>query len=157
MRNKLGVLVPNLGASQLAFSLLRSANALVRERSDWDVTVFYEDLRQPCVRPRFACMHVADAFSFDGHVVATTLTTAQKLLRLPACKSRAFYVWDLEWLRLERKAYAELAGVYRGFFQFLAARSQAHADAVTQAWNLPTRVVPDFDIPLLLEELLKDG
>jgi hypothetical protein len=146
---KLGISLDNLGPSQLAYAVLSQANRLVTERSDVDVTVFYETLARPCITPRFAHMQMAEAYGFDGPVVATSLSSAGKLLRMPACPKKLFLVWDLEWLR-KPHAYENLKTVYCHSELTLLARGEDHAKAISDCWNRPVAVVGDFDLTLVL-------
>jgi hypothetical protein len=147
---KLGIVLDNLGPSQLAYAVLSQANRLVTERSDVDVTVFYESLTRPCITPWFATMQMAEAYGFDGPVVATSLSSAAKLLRMPSCPRKFFLVWDLEWLR-KPQPYENLKAVYFHSELTLLARGEDHAKAISDCWNRPADIVGDFDLPLVLK------
>lgn len=151
---KFGVLVNDLGPGQLATLLLTRANALVGSRHDLDVLVLYEALRRPCLEPQFATMQVAEGFMFDGPMVATTASTAEKLARFPACPRKLFYCWDLDWLRphLARgRSFYDWRRVYGNPDLTLAARSEGHARVLRQCWNRDVAVVEGFDLGRLLE------
>lgn len=150
---KFGVLVNDLGPGQLATRLLTQANALVASRADLDVLVLYEALRRPCVDPAFATMQVAEGYAFDGPMVATTASTAEKLARFPAVPRKLFYAWDLEWLRphLARgRSFADWRRVYGNPDLVLVARCDDHARVLANAWNREVAVVEHFDLEHLL-------
>jgi hypothetical protein len=128
---KIGFVLRDLGPSQLAYALIRELNAA----SGCDPYVFWEEPRRPCVTPRFACMPVVDAWSFDGPLVATTLSTANKVRAIPAASPKLFYVWDLEWVRPQRKHWLQFQPVYGDPALTLVARDESHRDAIESAWN----------------------
>lgn len=152
---KLGIAVNTLGPSQLNYLLVKQANALLAGRTDLDIVAFYEGLARPSQVPHFASMQMAEGWCFDGPVVATTLSTAEKLLRFPATPRRLFYCWDLEWVRVPRRQYAPLRHVYGNPELTLIARTQEHARIIRQCWNREAQVVEEFDLPRLIEAAFK--
>lgn len=145
--NKLGIAVPNLGAGHMSYCLIRNINLFMSERYDTDITVFYETLALPCLPPACAVMQIHEGFSFDGPMVATSLSTADKLARWPGPSRRLFYVWDLEWLRMPQKSFEQLRGIYGNPDFDLIARGPDHAHVLMDVWNVPVKyVVEDFNI-----------
>lgn len=147
---KLAVMLNSLGASQLSYRLVTQANALVGSRADLDVVALYEELARPCLPLNFASMQAAEGWGFDGPVVATSLSTAEKLALFPAAARKLFLVWDLEWLRLRGRPFRSLRAVYGHPDLTLLARSADHARAVADCWGRDAEVVGDFDMNLIL-------
>lgn len=147
---KLGIALGNLGASQLSYFLIRNLNKFLSERPDFDPIVFYEEMAKPCLTPAFACMQMVEAWGYDGPVIATSLSTASKLLQFPGPKAKFFYVWDVEWVRFANKPFRPLADVYGASPLKLIARSESHAKLLARCWNKPVEgVVDDFDMTQL--------
>jgi hypothetical protein len=132
----IGFLVNNLGANQLAFQLIKNGNKYCREHGK-DVLVFYEDQIPPCHYLQMATMPIVDACNYKGSLVATSLSTANKLLHLSGTKKKYFYVWSLEWIFLDasHRRYEELASIYQNSKLKLIARSAEHATAIENAWQ----------------------
>jgi hypothetical protein len=150
--NKIGIAVPNLGAGHMTYCLIRNVNLWMHERFDTDITLFYETLALPCLPPNCAVMQIHEGFSYDGPMIATSLSTADKLARWPGPSRRLFYTWDMEWLRMPQKSFEQLRGIYANPDLELVARGQDHARLLEDVWNVKVRaVVEDFD----LNELLK--
>lgn len=148
---KLGIAVNNLGPSQANFQLIRNANKLLDEMGNLDIIVFYENAVRACVSPEFATMQMTECWGFDGPVIATSYSTAEKLLKCPCPSRKVYYIWDLEWLR-QRRHFNEHRSVYGNPSLLLIARSLSHSQVVAQAWNRPvSAVVEDFDMSRLLE------
>ncbi len=132
---------------------VRNANAGLLSGALSDIIVFYEELARPCLPMNFASMQVAEAWAFDGILVATDLSTAAKMLRFPCAMARLFYVWDLEWVRTASRSYRDLRGVYAHPDLQLLARSNEHATLIENCWRKPIGVVEDFDLTHLAEAL----
>lgn len=142
MRTQLGICVPNLGASQLNYCLIKEANALLAERVDLDLTVFFETHCRPCLTVNFALMPIYEIWSYRGAALATTAGTAQQLLNAPLVGKKFFLVWDLEWLRLfDRRPYRQWASLYRHPDLTLLARSPDHQHIIENCWNRPVHGV----------------
>ncbi len=133
---KLGIAVNNLGGSQLNYFLIKNANSLLLNDPLLDITVFFENQGPTCLAVNFPIMPIYEAWSFAGPVVATTFTTAEKLLSFPSPTTKLFYVWDLEWTRhTQRRSYREWASVYGNTLLTLISRGADHMQVIEKAWN----------------------
>ena len=145
--HKLGILVPHLGASHQNYCLLRNVNRLLTQSADTDVILFYENLNIPCVQPMAAMMQIHEAWGFDAPVIATSLSTAEKLIRMPGPTKKIFYTWDLEWLRMPQKLWEQLYSVYAHPSLRLVARGEDHKQILQDAWNKKVdAVIDDFEL-----------
>lgn len=140
---KIGIALNNLGPSQLCYHLALQANTMVGSRSDVDVIAFYEDMQRPCLEMNFAHMQLAEGWGFDGVMVATSFSTAAKILRFPGPSRKLFYVWDLEWMRMGQKDFRSLQKVYGTNELTLVARSEDHARILSQVWNRDVGIITD--------------
>lgn len=148
---KLGITVSSLGPNQLAYHTIKNLNLHLDVRPDLDPIVFYENNIRPCLPMNFASMQIYEAWGYDGIVVATSLSNAHKLLEFPASTAKFFYVWDLEWLRLQFKQYRSLVQIYRNPDLKLIARSESHKDIIEDCWNTKVvGVVDNLDMGQLL-------
>ncbi|SVC44680.1 uncharacterized protein METZ01_LOCUS297534, partial [marine metagenome] len=98
------VLINNIGASQLSYLVVQNLNELGNHRPEIDAIVYYENMQKHCLPPNFAIMQIAEAWGHHGPMIATSLSTAQKLIGFPS-ERKLFYVWDLEWLRGQQQRY----------------------------------------------------
>ncbi len=143
---KLGVLLRDLGPSQLAYGVIKKLNEALASGQLRDAAAFFEEPAPPCLQPRFACMQLAEAWAFDGAVVATTLSGARKLVRFPSAARSFFYVWDLEWVRRPGVPYEELRSTYCDPSLRLVARSVEHAAVIRSCWGRDCLISEDFDL-----------
>lgn len=150
---RLGITVPDLGASQLGYYLVRNANSLLRSDPTADITAFFEAQAPQPLPANFALMPLYEAYGYAAPVVATTFAAARRLAGFPGPTRRLFYVWDLEWTRRHLlRPYREWASVYRDPSLTLVARGEEHARVISLCWNRPVAaVVPDVDLGRLLE------
>lgn len=151
-RKTINFLVNDLHASQLSYYLTRNVNEYIKSDPSLDFVVFFENLSKPVLVPNFALMQVAEAWGQPGVSIATSLTTASRLIHFPAPSKKFFYVWDLEWLRPTNKVYDLYAGIYLHPELKLLARSEEHASLIKNSFNREVEaIVSDFDMNKILE------
>lgn len=140
----LGIIVSSMGKNQLAYHISKAATS--------NFVVFYENLAKPWFVLPFAIMNIGEAYDFRGPVVATTLISAEKLLKFPGPTSRYFYIWDLEWMRETGMTYEELSNVYNNPQISLIARNEDYARVIERCWNRsPIDVVENCDMAKLMK------
>lgn len=148
---KINFLVNSLGQNQLAVSLIKSISAM-DFKTDMDLVVFTEHLGPHCLPPTFATMQISEAWGQEGAMIATSYSTAQYLLNFPGKPAKLYYVWDLEWLRGPNRVFAWYDYVYANPQLTLVARSQHHADILSNNFNREVKyIVPDCNVPKLIE------
>jgi hypothetical protein len=152
MRKKLGIIIPDLGANQLAFFAANYANK-VTIQDGHEIVVFYETPCVPCIQNiSFATMYLHEAYSFDGALIATNLALAAKLCNFIGTNKKFFYVWDLEWLRMQNKNFEKLHQIYANDRLKLIARSKEHAKIISDCWNVNVNgIVEDCSIDKIME------
>jgi hypothetical protein len=108
---------------------------------DTGIIIGYEDIA-PIVMP-IGCpiMHLSELYSFDGHIVATTFSTARILLNMVGPKSRSYYVYDLPWIRPQILPYDVFQSVFTDLRLNLLARCTDHAKAIENAWNRQVKMI----------------
>jgi len=149
------VLVPNTGANQISFCLINQVNRLFYIHPEIDVMVFYENMHKNCIPANFSTMEISHAFNHKGPMIATTLSTAKKLISF-AAEKKFFYVWDLSWIRNSREVshYEQYESIYTNTSLELIARSESHKRAIENCFNRQVNhVVSDFNIKKILEIL----
>jgi len=111
---KIGLFLPHLGLSQLAFCAIHQVNTLLQKKRNIDIVLFYEDLYQPCINPLCGAMCSSELRNFNGTIISTTLNTTIKTAKTVANFQRhIFYVWDIEWYRPMYKDYLYNLQAYR--------------------------------------------
>ena len=149
------VLVPNTGANQISFCLIKQLNNLFEADPSVDVIVFYENRHKNCLPANFSTMEISQAWNHKGPMIATTLSTAEKLISFP-CEKKFFYVWDLSWIRNSRQVsiYEKYKSIYTDKSLHIIARSESHKKAIENCFNREVKhVVSDFNIKDILEIL----
>ncbi|HCI70948.1 MAG TPA: hypothetical protein DHV30_10260 [Balneola sp.] len=146
------VLVSDTGASQLSFCVISEINNLPAICPNIDGIVFYENKHKNCLPANFSVMHISSAWGMSGPVIATSFSTAYKLLNFPSSK-KFFYVWNLEWITgNDIKQYERYKKVYQDTSLSLIARSEPHKKIIENAFNRDVEhVVSDFNMSEILE------
>ena len=153
--NKIGFLVENIGAGQLGYCLCRQINNFVGANPTRDIICYYEFFEAECMCPNFVSQHVAQAWMQDGAMIATSQSTAEKLIGFPTCTQKYFYIWDLEWLRWEQHfgnlGYSPYSPYLNPRLELIC-RSKHHADIVENNFNRKVKyIVDDFNINQIME------
>jgi len=152
---QVNILVDNMGHNQLSYCITQLGNKLSDTRPDIDLIVFYNNIAKIASLPKFAMMQMVEAWGQRGITIATSCSTARKMLTFPGAERRLLYVWDLEWLRGQNRHYNMYAPIYQLPHVPLIARSEIHHDAIDNAFNVldikPIYLVEDFNEKQFLE------
>lgn len=156
---KINFLTENIGANQCAFFMIQAANKL-SESADFAPTIFYEELHRPCMQPCVPTMLAIEAWAQPGITIATSMSTALKLLKFPAPAKKVFYIWDLNWLR-HPVEFGPLGRLFSSTEIFcnreitIIARCQDHADVISNNFNRSVDYIFDNFEYKPLKEMIK--
>ena len=149
--NKLGVMLGDLGASQLAYNVVKSLNDECK-KNEGDFVAFVENISNFVVQPAFAVMGVNEIWSFDGVLIATSVSTSAQMINSVNASQKYFYVWDLEWMRPHGHDFQYNVKAFNDPSIQLIARSVDHALAIKNYCNRDVAgIVTDFNINELYE------
>ena len=74
---KTGIVVGDLGPSQLSYYVIRNCNKALESNNKDDFIAFVENLSAFAMQPNFGLMSIDEIWSFDnGLLVATSVSTA---------------------------------------------------------------------------------
>lgn len=147
---KVAVAVCDLAPSQLNFLVIKNGNDWLAENPRDDYLVLYQRLAAACMPMNFASMQIIEGWGLDGVLVATSLSTAENIIKFPSATKKFFYVWDLEWIR-QHNTYRYFQDIYGNKELNLISRSKDHAKAIKHAWNRDSIIIEDFN----LKEIVK--
>ena len=148
----IGILVPDLVPSQLSYFLIKNVNQKCSESVDHDFVVFFENLSGKIIEPNFGMMNTTEVWSFEGHLITTTISTTLTAVKSMSPSQKYFYVWDLEWNRANGKDFESSIGAYIDPEISLIARGHDHAKAIENYCNKKVcGIVPNFNIKQLMD------
>lgn len=151
---KLAFGVRDLSHTQLAYYIVRESNKFLSKRSDIDISIFFEEPSCSSIPLLFSSMQFAEGWGYNGTLVSTSFSTAQKALGFPCAKKRYFLVWDFEWITGRPQQFRYFQNVYSNPKHELLARTEEHADILSSLWNVKRpKVVNETN---LVEDLLKE-
>lgn len=141
---KLGIMLDNIGPNQLAHYFINTGNGVLEKNSQkLDLVAFTQESIYPCAIPNFSIMNMSECYDYRGHLIATNLSTATKMLKCPGTRKKFFYVWDLEWARPQNKNFAALKDIYNNPRIELISRSVNHDKIIELCWRKPIGIVED--------------
>lgn len=151
---KLAFAVKDLSHTQLSYYIVRAANAFLSKRCDVDIMAFFEEPSCSSIPLLFSTMQFAEAWAYEGVLVSTSLSTAQKALGFPCTKKRLFFVWELEWVNQQVPFnFRQLRSIYANPRHKLLARTEEHADILEDVWNIERPLV--VNETNIVEEILR--
>lgn len=136
----IGIILPNLEMNQLAYETITGINQEILNGSNHDYRIFFENLSVQCVTPLCSIMNLAEIWAFSGLLISTTLDNTIFSLKLSTNVIKAFYIWDLEWIRKE-KNYLHNLSILRNPNLLLISRSQDAAIELERYSNRPPNIV----------------
>lgn len=151
-KTHLGFLLNNFGPNQLAFRVIDSGNKILESNAKTlDVVGFFCDPAPPVTFSSFATLNMAESYKYNGHLVATDLRTADRLIRMANAGRKFFFINDLEWLKPQyRNNYLGIKELYRHPKLELLVRSKSHQDLIRLCWGRETTVI---DEAYLIEDI----
>lgn len=135
---KIGLVLDNWGPSDVGFDAIYSVERAPR---DVDITGFYLNPSRACLAPRFSIQESYLSYAYEGALVATSLSSADRVIKAATSTDRYFYIWNLEWLNqpvpfeVLHKFMTELK---------LIARSPEIAYHLEKVWGVKVEVAKNF-------------
>ena len=108
--NKIGIIIDDLSASQLSYYVIKNINEYLGS-DDCDFVIFFENSSTSILQPEVGTMNINEIWGFDGILISTSVSTTLSMINTFA-KAKYFYVWDLEWLRGQKRQYKKYSDVY---------------------------------------------
>lgn len=143
-------MIDALDTSQMAVELVREVNKVTLLDEYWDIIVFYHNYGRTTAFPEFAMIQEQELWSYNAPVMATDLSTGDRLVKCYAPTKKFLYMWDLEWINGSYDIDT-LASVYMDPSISLIARSKSHAKIITDCWKEPIAIIENFNYDQLTE------
>ena len=151
MNNNIGIILPNLEMSQLAFETINTINQEISTNNGYDYRIFFENLSARCLDVMCSTMNLSEVYSYDGLIISTTLDNTRTSLNAVGNLQRAFLVWDLEFIRNQNN-FVENLKIYRDPRLKLITRSNDHDKVLMNYTNRKA----DLIMPKLSLERIKN-
>lgn len=143
----IGVILPDLSSSQLAYYATKNINMLLTTSNKHDAVIFYETLAPVHTLPRCATMNISEIWSFHGTLISTNIDNTLQSIKAINNAKKIFYIWDLEWLRQGKQNYLYNIRAYRSNKVALVARNKDHAKAIEDYCNRKVNgIIDNFQI-----------
>lgn len=147
----IGISVHDLIPSQLSYFLTKNINDKCSDSIEHDFVIFFENLSGKIIEPNFGMMNTTEVWSFQGHLITTSISTTMTAIKSMSPAKKYFYVWDLEWLRDLGKNFEYNIPAFIDEDINLIARSKTHARAIKNYCNRDVvGIVEDFNLDQLI-------
>lgn len=146
MIDRINIIVNNLYNSQLCYYVSKELNLIRKNFPNIDCIVFIEEPSPFTITPFFGIMNIAEVYDQPGLTIATSLSTAKRLIACWAPQHKVFYSWDLFWLRGRQKVYEPYFHIYNGEYDVVA-RNTEHKTIIENNFNVKVKgIVENFNI-----------
>lgn len=140
-----GVLINNLGNDDKSSKLTENINLLLNNRYIYSPTIFFLHRTEPKALCRCLQIQQNHAWGYDGTLIATDISSAMILKECVRAKRKIFYIYDLEWMKLDVLIYRELCKIYKNPEIDLIVQNQEQYEIVSKCWKTPVGIVKEFD------------
>lgn len=128
MFKTIGFIVDNLYNNQLSNEICKELNILA-QKSNYNVVVFTKNILPVNSALKFGVFGLSYIHGVsDGVLIATDLDSAEILIRSQTTAKKIFYVWNLEWMNINKRNYLHNISIYNNIE--LVTRSKSYADAI---------------------------
>jgi hypothetical protein len=149
----IGIILPALDVSQLAFTAIATINHELVTGSQHDYTIFFEQITHRSIEPQCAVMSTSELWSFRGLLISTTLANTRLSSRILGDIHRVFLLQDLEWLRREKNFLANVATL-KDLSLSIGVRSMSHSEAMFDyCGRKPNFIMPQLNFQGLANEI----
>lgn len=97
--------------------------------------VFTENIQPSPLRVNGATLGIYDAWGYDGTLIATNLSTAKVLNKMPGHNRKLFYVYNFEWIHNPTLFYEYMEVVNN---LEVINRTESHAKVFDNNFNKPS-------------------
>lgn len=93
----IGLFLNNLGHNQIALDAIANVNQAIINNTPHNFSLFYKNNVPTIIRPRTLATTFDKLYSYDGHLITTSLDTTFIATKCNRLKSVNFFVNELEW------------------------------------------------------------
>lgn len=146
---KTGIILDDMSASDKTYHIMNSLNEHVENNRD-EIFGFVANVSKKVIPTNFAYSNCSDISNFQkGLLIATSLDTADILVKTRVSSKKCFYVWSLEWL-IQPYNYSGLKALISNENLKIITRSQLQADIIKNNYDV---VVDGIDEDFSLEKI----
>ena len=144
----IGVVVDQVRNTPVDYIMFRELNKLSRKV---DCFLFVNQVHALPMKNNFSILQSVEAMSHAGTLIATDITTCQIVNKSLTASKKLFYMWDLEWNKIESFNHNKLFPIMHNKEIDLVVRGSKHFDIVSKLFRKPKATVCNWRA----EELLK--
>jgi hypothetical protein len=132
---KTGILFNDFTKNDKNYHLIKTMNANVLNKSD-ELCAFILNVSQKVIKTEFAYANISDIAHFNsGLLIATSLDTADAMLKTSVNSKKCLYLWNMEWLG-QRTVYKGVKKLLSDDRIKIICRSQLQADIIKNNYNV---------------------
>lgn len=132
---KTGILFNDFTKNDKNYHLMKTMNSKVLNKSD-ELCAFILNVSQKLMKTEFAYANISDIAHFNGGLlIATSLDTADAMLKTSVNSKKCLYLWNMEWLG-QRTVYKGVKKLLSDDRIKIICRSQLQADIIKNNYNV---------------------
>lgn len=92
---------------------------------------------------RMPVMQLGEGYAFSGVMVATSIDTAEFILKTPYTRNKHYYVTDFEWMNGKPFHYGRFSNVFHNLN--IIAANPTLQEQMKKCWNIDCGLIEDFN------------
>lgn len=138
----IGIIVDDIESTPFMHTMFRELNKLSETHECY---VFANQVKSLPTHNKFCILQQIEALQHQGILISTSLMTSQILANCLTCKSKYYYVYDLEWRNLNTFNEKQLTKIFLNEEINLLTRSDSHYQVLSKNFQPPVGIVRNWD------------
>ncbi|MEK6879832.1 MAG: hypothetical protein AABY22_09510 [Nanoarchaeota archaeon] len=153
MNKKIGLILNNVGASDLNLHLLSCLTRILEKKSGISPIIFYQTPNKPLTVYACAIFSISEAYSYNGTLIATQLDQGKLLGEIFGPTRKILYLHNLDFISYTNFPWESLNLIFGNKEIEIWTRSQLYADILVNNFNVKVHIT---EFNKLLEDILEN-
>jgi hypothetical protein len=138
----IGIIVDDIESTPFMHTMFRELNKLSETR---DYYLFANQVKTLPTHNKFCILQQIEALQHQGTLISTSLINTQILANCLTCTNKYYYVYDLDWMKMNNFNSKQLINIFLNEEINLLARSDSHYQVLSKNFQSPVGIVSNWD------------
>lgn len=138
----IGIIVDDIESTPFMHTLFRELNKL---SENYDCYLFANQVKALPTHNNFCILQQIEALEHQGTLISTSLINTQILANSLTCEEKYYYVYDLDWTRMQNFNSKQLTTIFLNKDINLLARSESHYEVLRKNFKPPKGIIHNWN------------